>query len=106
MLLVRQSLTAFLILLVLCPIFSVAGLVVGGAVLGGMQAAQYIQEGGDPDDHEAIHAMSREVGEEFGAKWAMPIFAVSFVLAMLIAAAISFTGILPWCRAPQSPPSL
>jgi hypothetical protein len=43
-----------------------------------------------------------EAGRKFGEEWSKPILAidavVTLVLAAIIALAISFSNLLPWCR--------
>jgi hypothetical protein len=77
-------------------IFFVA-MVIGGAISGAEASATQHAQGFDQG-----YQVGAEAGRKFGEEWSKPILAidavVTLVLAAIIALAISFSNLLPWCR--------
>ncbi|MEJ0089863.1 MAG: hypothetical protein WDM80_08985 [Limisphaerales bacterium] len=73
--------------------------IVGGAISGAMAGAgaQNAQEGYD---------VGRQAGEDFVRHHIGAILLGSFAISFLSSLALSFSGILPWCRKPSQPPPL
>ena len=90
MLILKRSITAIVIFIPLFIIIYLACLIVGGAIVGGMAGMQ------DPDN---AYAAGQAAGEEFGKRFGGLLFLASLLFSALIAGALGFTNLLPWCRA-------
>jgi hypothetical protein len=73
--------------------------IVGGAISGAMAGAgsQSAQVGYDT---------GRQAGANFVRHNLPAILSSSFVISLVSSLALSFSGILPWCRKPLQPPPL
>ncbi len=98
MLILIRFLTAGVLAVILFVIFFIGGLAVGGGIAG----AKSTQSNPGLSSYEA----GRRAGEKFGREYGPMIFLGSLGAAGVISFAISFSGILPWCRKPkeQQPP--
>jgi hypothetical protein len=71
--------------------------IVGGAVSGGIAGANHPQD-------------SYNAGQQAGANFVRHNIRVivfgSFVISLVSSVALSFSGLLPWCRKPARPPEL
>jgi hypothetical protein len=72
-------------------------IIVGAAINGAMAGAS------DPD-HAA--EAGRQAGVNFVRHYLPMILLGSFVISLVSSLALSFSGILPWCRKPTQPPPL
>jgi len=73
--------------------------IVGGAVSGAMAGS------GSTTPQESMEA-GRQAGANFVRNNLKAIVISSFLISLVTSAALSFSGILPWCRKPSLPPPL
>src|ERR1019366_6429488 len=101
MLLLKRLLTAFVLFVFLSIILSVGAM----AMVGGIVGARAASNGKATDfnsGYAAGHAAGAEVGKQYGGVILLGALGVSAIASL----AISFTGILPWCRKKPLPPPL
>jgi hypothetical protein len=72
---------------------------VGGAISGAEAGA------GNPNVHDAMEA-GGQAGANFVRHHIGVILISSFVISLVSSLALSFSGILPWCKKPSQPPQL
>jgi|GEM_PF-3324323 len=94
LLLKRLATAAVVFVLLFCLLFFTTLVVAGGIV-----ASKAVKDNPDAQKKADI---ARKAGEEFGTKYGVPIGFGALVLASATALALSFSGILPWCRKPSS----
>jgi hypothetical protein len=73
--------------------------IVGGAISGGIAGAGHT-------DPQAGYDAGRQAGASFVRNNMRAILIGSFLVSAGTSAAISFSGVLPWCRKPPQPPPL
>jgi hypothetical protein len=72
---------------------------VGGAVNGAISGT------GNPNTHDAYEA-GKQAGVDFVRHNIRAILLSSFVISFVSSLALSFSGVLPWCRKPSQPPEI
>lgn len=97
----KQFITFIVLFVFLFVVVYLGTCVVGGAISGGMAGA------GNHDPQAAAEAGQR-AGAAFVRDHIKAIVLGSFLASLIGSAALSFTGILPWCKrpAPMQPPPL
>jgi NADH:ubiquinone oxidoreductase subunit 3 (subunit A) len=101
MLFLKRLLTSFALFLVLWVALFLGALAVAGGVVGARAAAT-----NGATDFESGYAAGHEAGHELGRKYGMTILLVAFGVSAVSSVAISFSGLLPWCRRKPQPPPL
>jgi hypothetical protein len=97
MTLLKRLLTAMVLFIPLFIFFYFVICAVGGGIAGGRVAAE------NPNASD-LSSRSRQAGADF-VRNNLPMIAISALgLSLAGSAAISFTGLLPWCRKPNPPP--
>ncbi len=102
MLLLKRLLTSFVLFIVLSVVFFIGTL----AVLGGVVGAQAGAANPAAKDFASGYAVGHDAGYEFGKKYGGLILLGSLGTSAVASLAISFGGILPWCRKQPQPPPL
>jgi hypothetical protein len=101
MLLLKRLVTCGVLFVFLFVFLFIGSLAVGGAIAGARasnsQGAKTFQEG---------YAAGQQAGAEFAQRYRGIIFLGAFATAGVGSLAISFSGILPWCRRNPQPPVL
>jgi hypothetical protein len=102
MLLLKRLITSVVLFLVLSIIFFTGALAVAGAVVGAQAGV------GNPaaQDFASGYALGHAAGYEVGKRYGGVILRGSLATSALASIAISFSGILPWCRKRSQPPPL
>jgi len=73
--------------------------IVGGAVSGALAGA------GTTNPQDSFEA-GRQAGADFVRHHLRAILASSILISLVASLALSFSGVLPWCRKPSQPPRL
>jgi hypothetical protein len=101
--LLLKRLGTFLVLFIFLFLFLVIGsLAVGGAVAG----ARAGSDSQGPQTFQAGFEVGQRAGAEFARHYRGIILVGGFATATAISLAVSFSGILPWCRRKPQPPPL
>lgn len=98
MLLVVRGLTALVLFFVLSVVLCTGTLTVVGGIAGARAARE-----ANAQDYESGYEAGRQAGEEIGEKYGALVMFATTGLSALISIALSFSGVLPWCRAKKSP---
>jgi hypothetical protein len=99
MLLIKRLVTALLLSGTLFLFFYLGAMVVGGGVAGARAAWEQRIEDFDPG-----RAVGEDAGLKFAARYGRVALAGSAGAAVIVGAALSFSGIFPWCRQVVPPP--
>lgn len=102
MLFLKRLLTSFILFIVLSVVFFIGALAVVGAVAGARAGV------GNPavKDFASGYAVGHAAGYEIGKRYGGLIRLGTLGTSALTSLAISFSGILPWCRKQPQPPPL
>ena len=102
MLFLKRVLTSFVLFIILFVSLSIGTMAVVGGVVGVRAGA------GNPDarDFKSGYAVGHAAGYEVGKKDGGLILLSALGISAVLSIAISFTGILPWCRKQPRPPPL
>jgi hypothetical protein len=94
MLLFKRLVTAGVLFVVLFVIWALGALVIGGAFVGAQAGANNPKV----KDFDAGYEAGHRAGIEFGRRYGPLIFFGAFGTSLVTSFAISFSGMLPWCR--------
>jgi hypothetical protein len=97
MLILIRLATAFGIFVLLFCVLFVGCFFLGAGIAGARAGTQPNQT------HEESRAAARQAGRDFARNSSLWIFLGSFGFSAIVSTALSFTGILPWCRKPEPP---
>jgi hypothetical protein len=98
-------LTRFVTFVILVPLLWIVFFIGTAAVIGGVAGAQAAQAKHATDIRSGYTA-GQEAGRELGRQYGPIMLLGSLGLSVVASGAISFTGILPWCRRKPQPPPL
>jgi hypothetical protein len=99
MLLIKRLVTALLLSATLFLFFYLGAMVVGGGIAGASAAWAQDTRGFDRGG-----AVGEKAGLEFAARYGRLALVGSAGAAVIVGAALSFSGIFPWCRRVVPPP--
>ena len=102
MLLLKRLATSFVLFIILFVCLFIGGLFVGGAIVGAR--AQAANSGAK--DFRSGYEAGHKVGYEFGKRYGAIIFLGALGTSGVVSLAISFSGVLPWCRRDPQPPAI
>lgn len=102
MFLIKRAATFLVLFVCLFLLLFIGSLAVGGAMAGARAGAK----GPQPTDYRSSFEQGRQAGAEFANQYRGIIFLGALSISGFASAAISFTGILPWCRRVPVPPPL
>jgi hypothetical protein len=102
MLFFKRLLTSLGLFIVLSVVFSIGALAVVGGVVGAQASARNPAAKDFASGYDVGHAAGYEIGKKYGRF----ILLGSLGTSALASLAISFSGILPWCRKRPQPPPL
>jgi hypothetical protein len=99
MTLLKRIVTSIVLFVFLFVVVYFAVCVVGGAISGAMAGAGHT----NPQDS---YAAGQQAGENFVRQHLRTILLGSLLISSVASVALSFSGLLPWCRKPPQPPPL
>jgi uncharacterized membrane protein YfcA len=94
MLLFKRLATAGVLFVALAVIWSFGALVIGGAIVGAQAGASNAKA----KDYDAGYEAGHRAGREFGRRYGPIMFLGACGTSLVTSIAISFSGMLPWCR--------
>jgi hypothetical protein len=94
MLFLKRIATSAVLFVVLFIILFIGSLAVGGAIAGARAGS------GNPNakDFQSGYEVGQQAGADFARRYTGIIFLGSFGASVVGSLAISFSGVLPWCR--------
>ena len=100
MLLLKRLLTAAVLFFILAILLFVLTSTVLGGIVGARAAVEQHVTGA------AAYQVGQEAGQEMGRKYGLLIILCSVGVSALVSGAVTFGGVLPWCRSRVAPPPL